>query len=169
MRTTIVLADDHELVRDGLKALIDAEADLEVVGEAATAEHHFGTDPLGHAADVVAPGGVILLVGEAGVGVGTVYRHFPTKDALVRAVIEHNLWNTDPALKVYALGPMFRRERPQKGRMRQFHQIGAEALGRSDPLIDAEILLLLAASDSAQTDWRKVSRTIHRTVRIASG
>jgi len=45
--------------------------------------------------------------------------------------------------KLYYLGPMFRRERPQKGRMRQFHQIGAEALGRGDPYIDAEILLLL--------------------------
>jgi histidyl-tRNA synthetase len=41
------------------------------------------------------------------------------------------------------MGPMFRRERPQKGRMRQFHQIGAEALGRGDPMIDAEVLLML--------------------------
>src|SRR3954453_9289381 len=41
----------------------------------------------------------------------------------VRAVIEHNLINTDPALKVYTFGPMFRRERPQKGRYRQFHQV----------------------------------------------
>ena len=42
---------------------------------------------------------------------------------IVRAVIEHNLMNTDPALRVYAMGPMFRRERPQKGRYRQFHQV----------------------------------------------
>ena len=49
----------------------------------------------------------------------------------------------EPVRKLYYMGPMFRRERPQKGRMRQFHQIGAEALGRGDPLIDAEILLLL--------------------------
>ena len=48
---------------------------------------------------------------------------------IVRAVIEHNLMNTDPALKVYALGPMFRRERPQKGRYRQFHQVDVEAFG----------------------------------------
>src|SRR6202795_395458 len=48
---------------------------------------------------------------------------------IVRAVIEHNLINTDPALKVYALGPMFRRERPQKGRYRQFHQVDVEAFG----------------------------------------
>jgi len=61
---------------------------------------------------------------------------------IVRAVIEHNLMNTDPALKVYALGPMFRRERPQKGRYRQFHQLDVEAFGLTDPTIDAEILEL---------------------------
>jgi len=49
----------------------------------------------------------------------------------------------EPARKLYYMGPMFRRERPQKGRMRQFHQIGAEALGRGDPFIDAEVLLML--------------------------
>src|SRR4029434_830722 len=44
---------------------------------------------------------------------------------------------------LYSVWQIFRRDRPQKGRMRQFHQIGAEALGRGDPFIDAEILLLL--------------------------
>src|SRR5262249_10158203 len=48
---------------------------------------------------------------------------------IVRAVVEHNLMNIDPALRVYALGPMFRRERPQKGRYRQFHQVDVEAFG----------------------------------------
>src|SRR6202049_5106653 len=48
---------------------------------------------------------------------------------IARSVIENNLMNTDPALKVYALGPMFRRERPQKGRYRQFHQVDVEAFG----------------------------------------
>ena len=62
---------------------------------------------------------------------------------VVRAYIEADLFKTEPVRKLYYMGPMFRRERPQKGRMRQFHQIGAEALGRSDPMIDAEILLLL--------------------------
>ena len=62
---------------------------------------------------------------------------------VVRAYVEAELYKTEPVRKLYYMGPMFRRERPQKGRMRQFHQIGAEALGRSDPLIDAEILLLL--------------------------
>ncbi len=59
---------------------------------------------------------------------------------IVRSVIENNLMNTDPALKVYALGPMFRRERPQKGRYRQFHQVDVEAFGFAGPGIDAEII-----------------------------
>jgi histidyl-tRNA synthetase len=64
---------------------------------------------------------------------------------IVRAVIEHNLMNTDPALKVYALGPMFRRERPQKGRYRQFHQVDVEAFGFTSPTIDAEMIELALA------------------------
>jgi len=62
---------------------------------------------------------------------------------VVRAYVESELYKVEPVRKLYYSGPMFRRERPQKGRMRQFHQIGAEALGRGDPYIDAEILLLL--------------------------
>src|SRR5580765_1638114 len=62
---------------------------------------------------------------------------------VVRAYVEAELYKVEPLRKLYYMGPMFRRERPQKGRMRQFHQIGAEALGRGDPFIDAEILLLL--------------------------
>jgi histidyl-tRNA synthetase len=60
----------------------------------------------------------------------------------VRAVIEHNLMNADPSLKVWALGPMFRRERPQKGRYRQFHQVDVEAFGFTSPTIDAEMIEL---------------------------
>ena len=56
---------------------------------------------------------------------------------VVRAYIEAELFKVEPVRKLYYLGPMFRRERPQKGRMRQFHQIGAEALGRADSFIDA--------------------------------
>ncbi|HMA81095.1 MAG TPA: histidine--tRNA ligase, partial [Candidatus Binatia bacterium] len=62
---------------------------------------------------------------------------------VVRAYIEAEMFKVEPVRKLYYLGPMFRRERPQKGRMRQFHQIGAEAFGRGDAFIDAEILLLL--------------------------
>jgi histidyl-tRNA synthetase len=49
----------------------------------------------------------------------------------------------EPVSKLYYFGPMFRRERPQRGRLRQFSQIGAEMLGRDDPAADAEVLLLL--------------------------
>jgi histidyl-tRNA synthetase len=62
---------------------------------------------------------------------------------VVRAYIEAEMFKTEPVRKLYYMGPMFRRERPQKGRMRQFHQIGAEVLGRGDPVADVELLLLL--------------------------
>jgi histidyl-tRNA synthetase len=62
---------------------------------------------------------------------------------VVRAYVESEMYKVEPVRKLYYMGPMFRRERPQKGRLRQFHQIGAEVLGRADPFIDAEILLLL--------------------------
>lgn len=63
--------------------------------------------------------------------------------SVMRAYIEHHLWADAPLTKVYYLGPMFRHERPQAGRFRQFHQIGAEALGSPSPLLDAEQLVLL--------------------------
>jgi histidyl-tRNA synthetase len=63
----------------------------------------------------------------------------------VRAVIEHNLMNTDPALKVYTLGPMFRRERPQKGRYRQFHQVNVEVFGVTSPSVDVEVVEMALA------------------------
>ncbi|HKA55259.1 MAG TPA: histidine--tRNA ligase [Candidatus Binatia bacterium] len=63
--------------------------------------------------------------------------------SVIRAYIEHSLAHREPVSKLFYIGPMFRRERPQKGRYRQFHQIGAEILGRDDPLIDAELLLML--------------------------
>ena len=59
---------------------------------------------------------------------------------IVRAVVEHNLMNTDPALKVWTLGPMFRRERPQKGRYRQFHQVDVEAFGVAHWAVDVEVI-----------------------------
>lgn len=62
---------------------------------------------------------------------------------VVRAYVEAELYKIEPERKLFYLGPMFRRERPQKGRLRQFYQIGAEVLGREDPFVDAEILLLL--------------------------
>jgi histidyl-tRNA synthetase len=62
---------------------------------------------------------------------------------VMRAFIEHKLYAQDPIAKLYYLGPMFRYERPQKGRYRQFHQIGAEITGVNDPLADAQVLNML--------------------------
>lgn len=63
--------------------------------------------------------------------------------SVIRAYIEHHLWTEAPLAKLYYLGPMFRHERPQAGRFRQFHQIGAEAIGSANPLLDAELLIVL--------------------------
>jgi histidyl-tRNA synthetase len=68
---------------------------------------------------------------------------------VVRAYIEHKLWERPGVQKLYYIGPQFRRERPQKGRYRQFYQIGAEAIGppaagSESPARDAEILEMLA-------------------------
>ncbi len=60
---------------------------------------------------------------------------------LVRAVVEHNLLY-EGGRRLYYMGPMFRHERPQRGRYRQFHQIGAEVLGFGGPEVDAELILL---------------------------
>lgn len=59
---------------------------------------------------------------------------------VVRAFIEHSLGEKQPLTKVFYISPMFRQERPQAGRLRQFHQFGAEALGSSSPLLDAEMI-----------------------------
>jgi len=64
--------------------------------------------------------------------------------SVVRAYIEHGMHTLPGDVKLYYIGPMFRRERPQKGRYRQFYQIGAEVLGQSDsPNIDAEVIEML--------------------------
>src|ERR1700754_2459870 len=68
---------------------------------------------------------------------------------VVRAYIEHKLGETGQLQKLYYIGPQFRRERPQKGRYRQFSQIGAEVIGPASsgsesPLRDAEVLEMLA-------------------------
>lgn len=72
--------------------------------------------------------------------------------ACVRAVIEHNLLYNAPQRLWYA-GPMFRHERPQKGRYRQFHQVGVEALGFAGPDIDAEHIVMTADL------WRRLGLT----------
>jgi histidyl-tRNA synthetase len=62
--------------------------------------------------------------------------------SVIRAYIEHRLDQQPGLLKLYYMGPMFRRERPQKGRFRQFYQIGAEAIGSESPAVDAEVIEL---------------------------
>ena len=75
---------------------------------------------------------------------GTVVAMRPENTASVlRAYIEHRLDQQPGVQKVYYIGPMFRRERPQKGRYRQFYQIGAEAIGSDSPAIDAEVIELV--------------------------
>ncbi|MBI4464966.1 MAG: histidine--tRNA ligase [Acidobacteria bacterium] len=63
--------------------------------------------------------------------------------SVVRAYIEHKLYEQPGLKKLYYMGPMFRRERPQKGRYRQFFQIGAEAIGSESPTVDAEVIEML--------------------------
>ncbi|MEQ1884461.1 MAG: histidine--tRNA ligase [Bryobacteraceae bacterium] len=60
--------------------------------------------------------------------------------SVMRAYIEHRLDQIPGVKKYYYIGPMFRRERPQKGRYRQFFQIGAEAIGSESPIVDAEVI-----------------------------
>ncbi len=65
--------------------------------------------------------------------------------SVLRSYIEHRLDQQPGVQKLYYIGPMFRRERPQKGRYRQFYQIGAEAIGSDSPAIDAEVIELVLA------------------------
>ncbi|SUZ84271.1 uncharacterized protein METZ01_LOCUS37125, partial [marine metagenome] len=65
--------------------------------------------------------------------------------SMVRAFVEHGLEQALPFAKIYSLGPMFRYERPQKGRYRQFHQLDVEVFGISDPAIDGEVIEMAAA------------------------
>lgn len=74
-----------------------------------------------------------------------------------RAYLEAGFAKTNPFQKLFYLGPMFRYERPQKGRQRQFHQFGVEAIGASDPLLDAETILLA---------WRFYRRLGMKDVRL---
>jgi histidyl-tRNA synthetase len=63
--------------------------------------------------------------------------------SLMRAYMEHNLAAKNSLVKFYLIGPMFRHERPQSGRFRQFHQIDAEAVGSPGPAVDAEVVAML--------------------------
>jgi histidyl-tRNA synthetase len=63
--------------------------------------------------------------------------------SVVRAFIEHSLGKQQSLNKLFYISPMFRQERPQAGRQRQFHQFGGEALGSTSPLLDAEIIIIV--------------------------
>ncbi|HEX2547536.1 MAG TPA: histidine--tRNA ligase [Ramlibacter sp.] len=78
---------------------------------------------------------------------------------IVRAMIEHNALYNGP-LRIWTLGPMFRHERPQKGRYRQFHQLDVEALGFAGPDVDAEMILV------ARALWRELGLVEGRDVRL---
>ncbi len=62
--------------------------------------------------------------------------------SLMRAYIEHNMHGLRPVQRLFTIGPMFRHERPQKGRLRQFHQLDVEVLGAASPRLDAELMSL---------------------------
>jgi len=63
--------------------------------------------------------------------------------AVVRAFIEHSLGKQQPLSKLFYISPMFRQERPQAGRLRQFHQFGAEAIGSVSPMLDVEMIQIV--------------------------
>ncbi|MFO8006879.1 MAG: histidine--tRNA ligase [Candidatus Brocadiia bacterium] len=63
---------------------------------------------------------------------------------VIRSYLEHSLHKGQTFRKLYYVGPMFRHERPQRGRLRQFHQLGVEAVGSASPLLDVETILLAA-------------------------
>ena len=78
---------------------------------------------------------------------------------IVRAIIEHNALYNGP-LRIWQIGPMYRHERPQKGRSRQFHQLDVEALGYCGPDVDAELILMLRAF------WRELGLVEGRDLRL---
>jgi len=63
--------------------------------------------------------------------------------SIARAYVENGLYSREPEAKLFMIGPMFRYERPQKGRLRQFNQIDVEVFGVADPAVDAEIMAML--------------------------
>ncbi len=78
---------------------------------------------------------------------------------IVRAMVEHNALYNGP-LRIWTLGAMFRHERPQKGRYRQFHQLDVEALGFAGPDVDAEMILMVRSL------WRELGLVVGKHVRL---
>src|SRR6204780_5942734 len=82
--------------------------------------------------------------------------------SVIRAYIEHRLDQRPGVQKLYYIGPMFRRERPQKGRYPQFFQIGAEAIGSESPAIDAEVIEMVVEilSRAGLTDFKVLLNSV---------
>lgn len=78
---------------------------------------------------------------------------------IVRAIVEHNALYNGP-LRIWTMGPMFRHEKPQKGRYRQFHQLDVEALGFAGPDVDAEMILMVRSL------WRELGLVEGQHVRL---
>jgi len=81
--------------------------------------------------------------------------------SVCRAYIQHRLDQRGGTQRLFYIGPMFRAERPQKGRQRQFHQFGAEILGSADPLADAEVIAFMA-------EVYRMAGIVNTTLRINS-
>ena len=81
--------------------------------------------------------------------------------SVIRSFIQHNMGEQQPLVKLYYIAPMFRQERPQAGRLRQFHQFGAEAIGGDNAIMDAEVIALAV-------EIYKTLRLTNFTVRINS-
>jgi len=80
--------------------------------------------------------------------------------SVVRAFVEHGMHRQPQPVKLFYIGPQFRYERPQKGRYRQFHQVGAEALGYAGPDVDAELILM------CRMLWRELGLVEGRDLRL---
>jgi len=82
--------------------------------------------------------------------------------SVIRAFIEHRLDQRPGLQKLYYIGPMFRRERPQKGRYRQFYQIGAEVIGSESPAVDAEVIEMVVEilSQSGLDGYRLILNSV---------
>jgi len=120
-------------------------------------------DPVGNKVDYITPEGVTVeyFPGNFNKSSQSLTLRPESTAGVVRAYIEHKLGETGQLQKLYYIGPQFRRERPQRGRYRQFWQIGAEVIGpqtsgAESPLRDAEILEMLASllDELGIRDWK---------------
>jgi histidyl-tRNA synthetase len=142
-RGTYDVLGDQALARDGLEAL--ASGILERAGYRRIETPTFEATELfargvGESTDVVQKE-MYTLEGEEG---QTITLRPEGTAPICRAYMEHGMHKQPQPVKLWYFGAYFRRERPQKGRFRQFWQIGAEAIGSDDPAVDAETILLLA-------------------------